>query len=249
MKKNWIAFAAVIAMAAGAAGCQAESHTETEIVGGWTETDTELTPEMEELFRKASEQLIGVNYTPVKLLEEQLVNGTNYTFLCEAEGVYPGAEKKTVTVTVHVDLDGNAEILNVEESEESGMTGMANPFITVDTIADAEAGAGFSFLAPEEIEGYTISHISYIKDSMIEVIYGNDNEIRVRKYSGQDDISGDYNTYARTEESIIDGLNVTLKLNDKVHTMIWTDGDYSYAVLSVSGIGEAAAECLVSALK
>ncbi len=114
MKMTLFAMTAIITLLAGAAGCTVKAE-EAQKTGGWEEAkDTAVTEEMKEMFDKASESLIGVDYTPTELIETQIVNGTNYKFLCEAQTVYPGAEKRTAVVTVYQDLEGNASILTIE---------------------------------------------------------------------------------------------------------------------------------------
>ncbi|MDO4416274.1 MAG: hypothetical protein Q4C20_14480 [Erysipelotrichaceae bacterium] len=116
MTNTIIAAAAIIAMLTGAAGADAmRKQTNVPILGEWTETeDKAITPDMQEMFDQAMEKLIGVDYTAIELIETQLVNGTNYKFRCEAQVVYPGAEKKEAIVTIHKDLQGNLSILNIE---------------------------------------------------------------------------------------------------------------------------------------
>ena len=96
------------------------STAKEEIIdGGWeTVEDGEITTELQELFDKAMEELEGVNYTPVKLLETQVVSGTNYKFLCDATVVSPDAETKQMIVTIYQDLQGNVEILDIQDAEQ-----------------------------------------------------------------------------------------------------------------------------------
>ena len=93
-------------------------NTETEnkeILGGWIESDEpEMTEELKEIFEIATEDLIGVKYEVIELLETQIVSGTNYKFLAEKQVVYPGSEKETVIVTVYKDLMGRVSILDIE---------------------------------------------------------------------------------------------------------------------------------------
>ncbi len=251
MKKTLFAMTAVIALLAGTFGCAAKAE-EAKAFGGWTAvSDQTITPELQEMFDKAMEKLIGVGYRPISLLETQIVNGTNYKFLCEGTAVYPGAAVKTYIITIHQDLEGNAEILEIEEEGTAQAAAqMANPFVRTDTLDEAAAGAGFSFLAPEEIDGYKISEISYIKDDMIQIIYGNNLEIRVRKSVREDDITGDYNVYEINEEKEISGVTASFKVNaDGIHTVSWKNGGYSYAFMAGYGMSEASAEALVQTLK
>ena len=91
---------------------------ETPLLGGWSTPDSpEITPELQELFDKATEGLLGVNYTPVALIGTQLVSGMNYCFLCEAKAVIPDAVPYYVNVTVYKDLEGNAKVTDIEGVE------------------------------------------------------------------------------------------------------------------------------------
>jgi len=82
--------------------------------GGWTLSESgEITPEASAAFDKAREGLLGVNYTPLALLGEQLVSGTNYCFLTEAAVVRPDAQPYYAVVTVYEDLQGKAEVRNI----------------------------------------------------------------------------------------------------------------------------------------
>ena len=111
MTKTLIAAAAVIAMITGTAAV----NTNTDTLGGYTETEnTAVTPEMQKIFDEAMNDMIGVNYTAKEMIGKQIVNGTNYRFLCDSQVVYPGAEKEEVIVTVHVTLDGSISILSIE---------------------------------------------------------------------------------------------------------------------------------------
>lgn len=84
------------------------------LLGGWTlAEDLTLTEAAQSAFDKATEGLLGVNYTPLALLGTQLVSGTNYCILCRAAVVYPGAEPYYAVVSVHEDLQGEAELLHI----------------------------------------------------------------------------------------------------------------------------------------
>ena len=87
-----------------------------ELVGGWTQpASPAMTKEAQAAFDKAMEGFVGVSYRPVELLGTQVVAGTNYRILCDAQVVYPGAEPYQAVVTIYQDLDGNAEILDITE--------------------------------------------------------------------------------------------------------------------------------------
>ena len=87
-----------------------------EIDGGWEIPVTEanaLTEEAQAAFDKATEKLMGANYTPVALLATQIVAGTNYCILCQATAVVPDAKPYWTLLYLYADLEGNVEILNI----------------------------------------------------------------------------------------------------------------------------------------
>ena len=109
-----------------------------------------------------------------------------------------------------------------------------------------EAGklAGFSFTAPETVDGYTERYIAAIEGNIAQVIFSNGGE-----GLGGDDISGDYNTYDVAEEQTIDGHTVLCKGNDGlIYTATWTDGTYSYAVMCNAGMSAEQLSVWVEAL-
>ncbi|MBR3358628.1 MAG: hypothetical protein IKG46_12495 [Solobacterium sp.] len=233
LKKTFAASAALALILT--AGCSAQKSEEHSIVGGWTEAeDGTVTDEMLELFNKAMQSKLGMSYTPVKLLETQLVNGTNYKFLCEAAAVTPGAKTEQKIVTIYVDLKGNAEVLDIEDAPEmTGNTQIPNPFRGAETIEDAETGAGFSFIIPDMIDGYALERISYIPDTLIQVVYAHseDDTVMIRKGTGTDDISGDYNVYTDIQEQTVSGNTLTIKGNDGAYSCVtWNDGTYTYSI-------------------
>ena len=97
-----------------------ETEPQPLVDGGWSKVeDGTITPELQEMFDKAMESLVGVNYVPLELLETQVVAGMNYKFRCESTVVYPGAQPKEAIVTIYKDPQGNLEVtdIQVDESE------------------------------------------------------------------------------------------------------------------------------------
>ena len=72
-------------------------------------------------FEKAKNALLGVDYTPVWVLGSQVVAGTNYSLLCRAQTVTPGAEAGYVLARVYEKLDGSAEITEIWELSPAGL--------------------------------------------------------------------------------------------------------------------------------
>ena len=114
-----------------------------------------------------------------------------------------------------------------------------NPWQECTSLEEAGKLAGFSFTAPESVDGYTERYIAAIENEIAQVIFsnGDDSELYFRKGVGGDDISGDYNTYDVTEEQTIDGHTVLCKGNDGlIYAATWTNGKYSYAVMCNAGM-------------
>lgn len=117
----------------------------------------------------------------------------------------------------------------------------SNPWQECGSLEEAGKLAGFSFTAPETVDGYTERYIAAIEGDIAQVIFSNGDEdgstLYFRKGLGGNDISGDYNTYDVTEEQTIDGHTVLCKGNDGlIYTATWTDGTYSYAVMCNAGM-------------
>lgn len=116
-----------------------------------------------------------------------------------------------------------------------------NPWQECTSLEEAGKLAGFSFTAPETVEGFQNKYIAAIENDIAEVIFSNgdedDSALYFRKGVGTEDISGDYNSYDTVEEQTIGGRTVTCKGHDGlVYTATWNDGTYSYAVMSNAGM-------------
>ena len=110
MKKLFAVLAALLMLMSIAAA--EDGH----LSGGWTPSaDPAVTEELQAVFDKGLEGLVGVRYTPVAYLGSQVVAGTNHAFLCQATVVYPGAEPYYTIVYLYEDLQGNVTILNIAE--------------------------------------------------------------------------------------------------------------------------------------
>ena len=97
---------------------EGEGAQESEMLaGGWFVPDdacgSEIPDEALGAFDKASETVdwIWSKVTPLAYLGSQVVAGTNYALLCKAES--DDAPASILVVTVYLDLEGNAEILNI----------------------------------------------------------------------------------------------------------------------------------------
>ena len=148
------------------------------------------------------------------------------------------AETKSIGAEITVQ-ETTAEEMTTEtvkadrgESEES-MIGMPNPYTDHDNLKEAEEDAGFKIQIPDEIRGVKAVAFRNLGTEMLEVIYydGDAEVARVRKGTGAEDISGDYNVYEIEEAVDVTGTQVTLKGSaDGYALAVWNEGGYAYAV-------------------
>lgn len=119
-----------------------------------------------------------------------------------------------------------------EDPAGGGSVQIANPFVEYDTLAEAAEAVGFELTVPDSVDGYGQRIIQVMSDTMLQVMYlDGDTRLLVRKAAGAEDISGDYNTYAKTETVRINGSDVTLRGDDgQVSVATWTRDGYTYAV-------------------
>lgn len=83
-----------------------------EILGGWTTYSTEINAAAKQAFDTALQGLLGVKYEPLAFAS-QVVAGVNYSFFCNAQGVYPNAPNNGAIVSIFKPLDGAAHITNI----------------------------------------------------------------------------------------------------------------------------------------
>ena len=206
-----------LAMVIGTIGCGKTSPADVQeapIAGGWEAAqDGTITEELQALFDKAMEKVVGVDYTPIELLETQVVAGTNYKFLCESRVVAPDAETKQAIVTIYEDLDGNVSVTDISDTEEQGTGGfgIANPFVEVSSLEEAAAGAGFEMEAPEEVEGFEGKRI-FLKQ-------------RRRQSAGNQYTGGEASGHDDRLELLVTeyGVKYLVNLTDRIDTGIFPD--------------------------
>ena len=206
-------------------------------------------------YKKAANELAGVDYKPVLYLGKQSKSGSNYMILCRSQVVYPDAPYEWSLVTVSKSAKGKVtlgdvqtlELGNTDEDSETDSNQIPNPWQEYKTVSEAAKASGISFSAPEKLEKYAVSYVQAM-DGIVEVTYSNgSNEISVRKGKGTDDISGDYNVYKNVSEKKIGGNTVTLKGNgDGVSSASWTDGTYSYSIYSENELSAELAESIAA---
>ena len=134
-----------------------------------------------------------------------------------------------------------------------GSTEIANPYVDCETLEEAGELAGFDISVPDEIDGgYTQGTIQAVENEMTQVIYTTEagEEITLRKGTGTEDISGDYNEYAEENTLDVDGTSVTARGSDGlVYAATWTDGTYTYAITASAGLESDSVSALVPSIQ
>ena len=131
-------------------------------------------------------------------------------------------------------ITGDTGVISIQTDTSAQIP---NPFVDCDTLAQAEQLAGFSLTLPADIKA---DGISVLSGDMIQVLC--EDGLSIRKALGDEDISGDYNTYPQVETVAVQGHAVTLKgEGDQVTVAVWTADGYTYAVHSETGLSRDAA--------
>ena len=131
-------------------------------------------------------------------------------------------------------ITGDSGVISIQTDTSAQIP---NPFVDCDTLAQAEQLAGFSLTLPADIK---TNGISVLSGDMIQVLC--EHGLSIRKALGDEDISGDYNTYPQVETVAVQGHAVTLKgEGDQVTVAVWTADGYTYAVHSETGLSRDAA--------
>lgn len=86
------------------------------MMGGWQDNAEQpclLSKEEIEVFNKAIEGLLGVEYSPIATLASQVVAGTNYAFLANGTSVTEEPITHLYIIKVYADLKGEVTINNI----------------------------------------------------------------------------------------------------------------------------------------
>lgn len=151
-------------------------------------------------------------------------------FTMKKKSMYTGIAAACLAVAV---IAGG--VMNIDRSsQEDYTTQVANPFMECTTLDEAAEIAGFTLDVPESCLESTSSVIEAVENDMIQVIYqdADGKEIlRIRKATGTEDVSGDYNIYENEETQDYNGMTVTARGNGDAYSVVtWTDGTYVYAI-------------------
>ena len=127
---------------------------------------------------------------------------------------------------------------------EEGNVQIGNPWVDCATLDEAAKTAGFDIAIPGKFEGYSNKVYQAIEKTMIQIFYydgdpeaESSSRITVRKGTGSEDISGDYNEYPEKETVQIHGIDVLVK-GEKglIYCATWTKDGYSFAIVADKGL-------------
>lgn len=155
---------------------------------------------------------------------------------CAGRGqVKPESTRITQSAQSVSDIDSEkiSSVKEVDASEDGQIIGMPNPFTDHDSLKEAQQDAGFEVQAPEEIQGGKAALFRNLRTEMLEIIYldGEEETARVRKGTGVEDISGDYNVYPDVKTVEMGEKSVTIKGEQDGYLLaVWKDGEYVYSV-------------------
>ena len=140
------------------------------------------------------------------------------------------------------------------EISTADATQIPNPWYDYASLEEASDAAGYSITLPsvEAIEGETFYRVLEpgSDNPTLEIIYTDtdgEEEMRIRKAPGSDDISGDYNIYTQTETVPEGSQNITFQgNNDAFYLATWYVDGYTYSVSSGTGLAQDAFTELVT---
>ena len=118
-------------------------------------------------------------------------------------------------------------------SDNADGVGIANPFVSFDSLEDAKGYTGIELSIPEEYSERYETDITAVRDMMVQVIFFEDDAEVFRIRKGYEDVSGDYNTYAYERSFEDNGFSGKIKGNDAsdIRNAVWqSDGSrYSFS--------------------
>jgi len=80
--------------------------------------EANLPDDLKCIFSCALQGLVGVGYKPLFYVGSQVVKGTNHYFICQAKGMYPGADPYAVLMCINV-FDNRSSIVFIERIDDT----------------------------------------------------------------------------------------------------------------------------------
>lgn len=128
---------------------------------------------------------------------------------------------------------------NAEEEQNPNTLEYGNPMNYLSNKEQLDKELGYTVKVPQYIpDEYNCESVCVIGEYIAEITYESEHDnISYRTAKGDDDISGDCNSYDNVETTEINSFSVTLKGNDDLYfNAVWTDEKDSYSVSSANGI-------------
>lgn len=110
---------------------------------------------------------------------------------------------------------------------------IGNPWVSYDSMQEAEKAVGFSFTLPEIVAGsYQAESFRVMAGQLMEVVYRDSAfEVTVRQQPGEgQDLSGDYRTYDSITVTETDKATITFKSNGTEWLYLISCNGYSYSM-------------------
>ena len=80
--------------------------------------EADLPEDLRCVFFCCEQNLVGVSYKPLFYVGSQIVKGVNHYFICQAKGIYPGAEPYAVVVCINV-FENIKSIVSIERINDT----------------------------------------------------------------------------------------------------------------------------------
>lgn len=114
---------------------------------------------------------------------------------------------------------------------------LANPWVSYDTLAEAEAAVGFSLSMPEEIAPFRAEDFRVMNGQLLEVIYRDgDDTVTVRKQAGEgQDISGVFEVFEKETVYKTGNSWIIGRTSGNAAVNLIDSGGYSWAVYAPEG--------------
>ncbi|MGN1388635.1 MAG: hypothetical protein ACI4WR_03215 [Bulleidia sp.] len=110
-------------------------------------------------------------------------------------------------------------------AEKNTSTSIANPWTDDATLEQMVSATGISLEVPSSIQGNDLVSYRYM-EGLDEADY--EGEITIRKGTGSEDVSGDYNEYPVSRET--DGILLKGMTEGIYEDAVWSADGYSYSI-------------------
>lgn len=118
----------------------------------------------------------------------------------------------------------------IDFDNNSSDTLIGNPIVEYGSLKEAEESVGFSFGANlDEFDNLTYS---VINKEILEIRYDNNDEYLICRMGKGEDVSGDFNTYQKVDNVVVNKTNIVIKTNGDIILITFKYDDFAYAFSS-----------------